>query len=391
MEAFNIEQEAAKLKETLDSKLNKTDFDAFKTSAKEEVINAVSDSMVKAGPEFREKMISIVNEELEAFSDKIEKMRDTRFDPEKVWDITEKGNDVIMKTTWHQLARKKMYDAQVQKAVTTLTDIAGAPTDMGTIWTPQTGGNRFRPFITIQDVVGDSFSVVKLNEFAFETRATSVAAFTDGTTAAETLLTVGTYELLHRQSMPSIDDVAQYIPSIETGIMRADAKHKGAAIFAAIKASVNAATGFAEVATGVATTLPAAGDIIGKLADMSTAIGTDYMDGAVWHMARAVISLIRKAVAGNNGDFAYDPATGTNTLWGQSIVPNDRMEDGAAANRVSVAYGSFMDGIVLGERSDLTVTSNPYTNPGNQTFYAQTRYKETVNDTGAIVGLRTKA
>ena len=390
-EEFNVEQEAAKLKETLDKKVDKTDLVSWKTTVEESVNSKIDETMEKAEPELRKKMMTIVNELLEEHDAEYKKEQAKQFDPDKIWTVTETGGNVKMVCKWNDLYRKKAMEQRFQKAVDDLTGIPGAPQDAGTIWTPQTGGNKFRPYISIQQIVGDSFAIVKLDEFAFETRANSKAAFDDTKDAAESIIAIGTHELLHVQSMPSIDDVGQYIPMIETAVMRADGKLKGAKIFDAIKASSGTTNGFEQVNTGVAATLPVAGDAIGKLADLSEAIGTDYQEGAVWHMARAVVALIRKATAGTGGDFAYDASTGTNTLWGQSIIPNDRMEKGNAANHVSVAYGNFMEGIVMGERVDLEIEYNPYTNPGNQTFYARTRFKEAINDTGAIACMRTKA
>ena len=78
-------------------------------------------------------------------------------------------------------------------------------------------------------------------------------------------------------------------------------------------------------------------------------------------------------------------------LFGYPVIPNARMESGGAANNVSALFGNFEDGIVCGERSDLMVTNNPYTNPGKVTWYGLSRFKAVVRDTGAIVGLRSSA
>lgn len=280
------------------------------------------------------------------------------------------------------------------KAIDELTEIPGAPQSRGIVWTPMTGGNAFRPDIHIEMVTGDSFPVTRVDAVEFEQRANSQADLAKKGGSDEAMTLLETWELLYLLSLPANMDVPEYFSAIETSITRADMKRKGESIYAALRSSVisNAAKSFKFVKTGIADKIPDKDDIMEILADLMALVPSDYLEGAVWHMARSVYSRCRVATSGGTGgEFAFDPALRMVLLYGYPVRINDRMAPGNTANDVSCAFGNFEHGIVLGEREAMTITNNPYTNPGNITFYANSRHKAAIRDTDAVAGLRTQA
>ena len=277
------------------------------------------------------------------------------------------------------------------KAITVVQDVPGAVVESGRLWTPLTGGNPFRQDIFIQPVTGGSFQVISLGEFGFQQRANSKAALAGGAGSSAIQIPVESFELLDTLSLAADDDVPAYYAAIESAIMYADTKIKGIEVFNVLKASVADNAGFAQVKTGKAAALPDDDKILGVMADLSTAIGTDYMDNAVFHVSRPLYAKLLKGSSGSGGEWIWNPATANYSLFGYPVRVNDRMEAGNGAGQVSAMFGNFFLGCTLGERVDLEIGANPYTNPGNLTFYARSRFKPVVNDTNAVAGLISKA
>ena len=303
-----------------------------------------------------------------------------------------KKNPEIFETVGGINALYRKFGYYTAKGIDENVDVVGAPTDPGRLWTPRTGGNPFRPYVTVQQIMGDTFIIVRLNELVFRERGTRKVALPDDGESAETQIPVKNYELQTALTLASDEDVPQYAPTIELAVIRADSKLKGGIIFAVIKASGTGNGGFGLVKTGVANKLPPKDQIINVASAMIEQIGTDYRDMAVFQCSRGFEAVLQQAAqSANAANYAFNPALGVRMLHGYPLIVNDRFDTGNAANDVSASFGDLEAGITMGERVDLQITSNPFTEPGSITYHARSRCEAAVNDTGAVVVLQTKA
>ena len=347
----------------------------------EDFQKAASDFVPKSEIEeiARKQAADLVSAEVEKFIE----AKDVVEQPTVGWEKSLVGN----KTQWHcntdidTLYKKHGYSLSIEKAVAQVQDVDGAGTRTGSVWTPKTGGNPWYPLVDVVDVgTNGAFNVTSFGQVAFQNRETtsgadkSLNALTNAGTIGNDRRVVEDWEIKIPVSLPVLNDVPDFANKVELAIVRADSLRKGTDCFNVMKAgAVN------KVASKTAAEIPAAADIM-------SAVGTDYMDDGVLVLSRPYWARLKTAMiaAGSGGVMER-------TFNDYRVVTSDRMEPGDAANQVSAAFGDWMSAILLAERKDLMIESNPYTELGNMTWYACSRFKNAVADTGSYAVVESRA
>ena len=291
------------------------------------------------------------------------------------------------------------FKAQVQHGIfkATLdqaTDVAGAPVAGYETTYALAQGNPYRQDVTVIPMSAGTARLPVLNALTFtRTKSSNVPDKTPQGNANTALafrpLNADLVEALIQVGNPTMEDLPGIRSAVEGELMQRYATNQAIDITANIKSSANGSGGITAVPTGAAAALPAATAAVDKAADMVAAVSAPYRMGAVWHISRAFEAVLNIARSSANGEYAFNPAMGVMTLLGYPVRVNDSLEDGGTASDISAVFGSFRNGIALGERATLDIEDNPYTTPGHRTFYAMGRDGNVVWHPEALVALST--
>lgn len=122
-----------------------------------------------------------------------------------------------------------------------------------------------------------------------------------------------------------------------------------------------------------------------KLVDLVQALAAPYRQGAAFVMNSATLARIRKFKT-SDGAFIWQPGLAAGqpaTLLGYPVIEAEDMPD-IAADSLSIAFGNFMHGYVIAERSDTNILRDPFTNKPFVNFYAVKRLGGAVANSDAI-------
>ncbi|NML09928.1 phage major capsid protein [Sphingobium sp. AR-3-1] len=122
-----------------------------------------------------------------------------------------------------------------------------------------------------------------------------------------------------------------------------------------------------------------------KLVDLVQSLRAPYRQGASFVMNSATLAVIRKMKT-TDGAFIWQPGLVGGqpaTLLGYPVVEAEDMPD-IAANSLSIAFGNFQAGYVIGERSETSILRDPFSNKPFVHFYAVKRIGGAVANSEAI-------
>ena len=124
------------------------------------------------------------------------------------------------------------------------------------------------------------------------------------------------------------------------------------------------------------------------LLDTVASLKTPYLSGAVWVMSRSAFADIRRLKESSTGHYLWQPGIqegGGNTLLGYPIIISDAMP-ALQPNKVTtpIAFGNFMHGYHIVDRSELTILRDPYSAKPLVEFYVTQRIGGDVIDFEAI-------
>lgn len=152
---------------------------------------------------------------------------------------------------------------------------------------------------------------------------------------------------------------------------------------------IMAATGIAELKTGVAANFPASNpaDVLIK---MFHKIATTYAQSAVWMMNRNTLGVIREWKDGNGRYLVLDPITAgaPTTLLGRPVVEMPDMDD-IGAGTCPILFGD-MQGYRIIDRVGLTTLRDPYSlaTNGQVRFHARKRVGADLTHPDRFIKLR---
>ncbi len=135
--------------------------------------------------------------------------------------------------------------------------------------------------------------------------------------------------------------------------------------------------------TGNAATLGTSPEL--KLIDLVHSLKSGHRQNATWVMNAATLAEVRKLKAAD-GSFLWQPGIAEgqpDRLIGYPVVEAADMPD-IAANALPIAFGNFMAGYLIAERSSTSILRDPFTNKPFVHFYAVKRIGGQVLDSEAI-------
>ena len=135
--------------------------------------------------------------------------------------------------------------------------------------------------------------------------------------------------------------------------------------------------------TGNATTLGTGPEL--KLIDLVHSLKSGHRQNATWVMNAATLAEVRKLKA-TDGSFLWQPGIAAgqpDRLIGYPVVEAADMPD-IAAGTFPIAFGNFMAGYLIAERSSTSILRDPFTNKPFVHFYAVKRIGGQVLDSEAI-------
>jgi HK97 family phage major capsid protein len=134
----------------------------------------------------------------------------------------------------------------------------------------------------------------------------------------------------------------------------------------------------------------AAGNFVGtnpqdRLVDLVHSLSPVYRQGAVFVMASATLSVIRKMKT-TDGAFLWQPSVQAGqpaTLLGFPVIEAEDMP-AIAADSLSIAFGNFQSAYVVADRGETGILRDPYSNKPYVHFYATKRVGGAVTNSAAI-------
>lgn len=139
-------------------------------------------------------------------------------------------------------------------------------------------------------------------------------------------------------------------------------------------------------ATGLGTVIELA------LVDLVHALKAGHRQGAAWVMNSATLAQVRKLKA-SDGSFLWQPSLMDGQparLLGYPVVEAEDMPD-VGAGAFPIAFGNFVNGYLIAERTATRILRDPYTNKPYVNFYATRRVGGQVLDSDAIKLLKIAA
>ncbi|MCY4469407.1 MAG: hypothetical protein OXC08_11835 [Thiotrichales bacterium] len=282
------------------------------------------------------------------------------------------------------------------RSITDSEDVAGGVETSLEPWSPSY--ESMSPFraagAVVKNVTGGVVKVPAVGAFTMSNEAAHPGA-TDRTlqgalTSADTPILNYVAEALASEA--AIMDVNGLADSIGMALMEAAMEVETTLTANAIITSAKAGgSGSIQVTpTGVADMLPAAANRIAKVSELKAAIpvarrGT--MPAFVGHTA--VESVLETAALSGQAGYAFDASVGVDRLLKWPFYPTDSLEDGGAANEVSLVGGNFSRGVcILSRYIDVKVSDT--TRMGAWTFFATHRTAAVVTYAGALRAWQTK-
>ncbi len=273
-----------------------------------------------------------------------------------------------------------------QKAVDAGSNVAGGRVDAQSPYYILEQRSIFRGEAT---VINTTAGAIKLPSIAGVTWAKENTVLQDGTranggTLANQDLIVNNWTTQNMISLPALEDIQDF-----DGMMVKLIAQKLAAAENTEAAAVLKAATMAEVATGEAAALPAAGDIVAKLHDMVASVGSAYLPNAKFYVSRGLYA----AIAGSaNTTMNFDPISKVMTLAGYEVVVVDVLDAGDSAADVSGYFGDMSSALVMASRKNLDVSRYEQHMPGSMTYFGDARFSFAGWDlTSSIVRLVTEA
>ena len=111
------------------------------------------------------------------------------------------------------------------------------------------------------------------------------------------------------------------------------------------------------------------------LIDLVYTVNSAYRSGAVFVMNSTTAGSVRKLKDSGTGAYVWQPglvAGRPDRLLGYGVEIWEDLDDIGGGN-LPVAFGNFSRGYELIDRSDLAITVDPYTSPGQTKFYVRKR------------------
>ena len=272
--------------------------------------------------------------------------------------------------------------------------VAGGRQEALDVWVTLATGNPMRDLVTVLQFAGGTATLPAMSSIGF-TEESSVPTNWPRAGSANTgalssaTLTLKNYVAETYFSQAAIDDVPGLRESVQFEMMQQWGTTEGSVIVSAMKASVTSsdAKSFAQVKTGVDNALPAKGDVLGKVADLISALDPQYLMMAEFQIGTALHAALMKETAGTNGDYAFNPDRGVREIEGYPVRLNGHI-DKAAAGAVMGYFGDFRRGVILGEGQRLIIADEyGQTRPGAITFFSNGRCVSGVRDYKAVAGL----
>ena len=285
-------------------------------------------------------------------------------------------------------------DPEFTRSITTYDATPGARQGALSPWQQMLERNPFRQFVSYYGAAGEAaVTLPNLTQAEFVDTSNTGVNIPDALAVTSATHTLMTQSMQTFASVLSESHVPGLRPVIQSMIGMKAANAHGANCAGVIEGSVEAASGFSNVATGVASSstklgLPASPT--DSLADLKAALDTPYASGGVYFCTRAFYAALKKATSGAGGAWAYDPSIRAERFDGTPIIATSHIADASSATAATVAfYGDLSLGVILAESVPLRISEFTETRPGANTYFAQMQYLYIVADTNAVVGLVT--
>ena len=271
----------------------------------------------------------------------------------------------------------------------TETDIAGRSVESARMYYTAEQFNPFAGQVAVIPVSGGSVKLPELGGLVFTEEDTVPVnrELASNSVSSKTVI-IKNWTNYSQFSKPHFDDLPGLREMVTSLILQQHSVKQAEETAAVIKASVSG-SGFASVATGVADGLPSSDDVIGKLADLMSAVSTAYRTAGNFHVSPAVYSALVIAGRSATSGFAFDAASAQGTLFGYPVVINSYLQDGSTADDVSAIFGDLSKGVAMCERRALSIDEFPQAQPGYITYYSDARWTPAVWDVSAVAGLET--
>ena len=341
-----------------------------------------------------------------AVDEHLQKSDRTAFDKsESRWSKTEHSDSqygpsfsASFKMPTMRQVRAVMAATHQRATLTEFGNVTGAPIDALELIYALVAGNPWRPYITTLGMSTGAMRVPTLGDFAWTAASSGNLSAITATATTGKLTSVDLVADEYRARVdvgnPTVEDLPSILDMLDAELMQQYALAQGKRITAIIKASAKATGGFNRVATGQAKAIPASTAILGKARDMMALVPAVYRMGSTWHISRGIEAALNAASSGagnNGGEFGFNQALGVNTLYGYPVIVNDTLDAGTAADDITAVFGNLRRGIILGERADVQMMVNPYTNPGFQTVSGEGRFEAVAWEPTGAVALQTGA
>ena len=263
------------------------------------------------------------------------------------------------------------------------TDVTGGTVDSNSLIHTLVQANPFRTYGSVIQTGSGSIKLPQLSSAAFASEATNNASRTAGGSLSSTTVIVENWVAQNEISKPAAEDIVGL-----DNIMASHMTQSAGYAEAGDAVAALAAASFTAVNTGAGTALPAAGAIVGKLADMAGELSSAYSANAKWYMSREALAVVRKS---NDTVLNFDPSQGVFTIFGYGVVIVDQLANGGTAGDNSVYFGDMAKGLAVVSRKDLEISRFMETSPGMVTYFGDVRSKSAAWDLSALVALNTSA
>ena len=300
----------------------------------------------------------------------------------------------LLTTVGEAMTANLRSDPEYTRSITTYDETPGARQGALSPWQQMLERNPFRQFVSYYGAAGEAaVTLPNLTQAEFVDTSNTGVNIPDALAVTSATHTLMTQSMQTFASVLSESHVPGLRPVIQSMIGMKAANAHGANCAGVIEGSVEAASGFSNVATGVASSstklgLPASPT--DSLADLKAALDTPYASGGVYFCTRAFYAALKKATSGAGGAWAYDPSIRAERFDGTPIIATSHIADASSATAATVAfYGDLSLGVILAESVPLRISEFTETRPGANTYFAQMQYLYIVADTNAVVGLVT--
>lgn len=269
----------------------------------------------------------------------------------------------------------------VFKAVNATNSVTGVPVGAAQPTADLVAGNPFRGAATVIPVQSSSFKLPKLTSVVVG-KNEDAGSVTEGAGVSSSTIVVDNYAGLARIAMPVIEDIPGLDALVGTDMVAKAAKAEADAIFATLKADTNITS-----VNGGDDALPTTLDAYENL---MAAVGSQYWQNSAWFVSpEAWVSIRGIPQQGTGSPLAIDPALGGFTLFGRPVNVVASMDDGADSDDVPVIFGDAQRGLIIGSRSEFSITRSMENSMGHVTYYGDMRSGHGVREAAALAKLTT--